>query len=233
MPYIGPVYEVLEHLTTQGDDPHLLALSCIGALATAAKEHFAPLVDSVAAHLKQLMRIRHLDQLPLLCQAIGTFSAPLQHDARLSPTSNPCLLFITLDTMGLLATSTQTTVASAHAHEAVNLALQAVQEVVSHCFRPCVDMCHFSAFPHLFSFACQKRSMIRMFASQRTRSLDPMPGFLKRNLRLCLTMSSLRCSSLVARLVRFFKRGRTQPAIRRIFLPTPRDFRFASSHTTY
>jgi hypothetical protein len=88
VPYIGPVYEVLEHLTMQGDDPHLLALSCIGALATAAKEHFAPLVDSVAAHLKQLMRIRHLDQLPLLCQAIGTFSTALLHDAHL------CFVFV-------------------------------------------------------------------------------------------------------------------------------------------
>ena len=75
MPYIGPTYEVLEYLTTQGDDPHLSALSCMGALATAAKEHFAPLVDSVAAHLKLLMRYRELNQLPLLCQAIGATCA--------------------------------------------------------------------------------------------------------------------------------------------------------------
>lgn len=71
VPYIGSIYEVLEHLTTLGDDAHQSAISCMGALATAAQDHFTPLVDPVAHHLKTLMGLRDIERLPLLCQAIG------------------------------------------------------------------------------------------------------------------------------------------------------------------
>ncbi|EDQ92037.1 uncharacterized protein MONBRDRAFT_35836 [Monosiga brevicollis MX1] len=71
-PYLPSIMDLLNVLTGMSLDAHQTAVSCLGALALACPEAFRTYVDPVMGHLKSLLGMRELDQLPLLCQALDT-----------------------------------------------------------------------------------------------------------------------------------------------------------------
>jgi len=118
-----------------------VAISCIGAIALAAKVSFAPYLETTVEHIHQLLTIREMEHVPMFCQAVGAFRARVLTEDLPPP---PCylrsyfsmlarrrlsLLTQLADSLGVLATSIGPGGFDQHAESSMQLALLALNEV--------------------------------------------------------------------------------------------------------
>lgn len=93
-PYVRQIMEALSPLFSGSHEAQNSAISCIGALAGAAREQFSEYIDMIVPSLMSLMRLRAVEDVDLLCQAIGKSDADqpvLNGEHR-----KPCLIAFTL-----------------------------------------------------------------------------------------------------------------------------------------